>query len=45
MARVLIERALWLGGLMAAAGALYFGAAIALGAFRPAELKAQLLRR
>ncbi|QJU58925.1 murein biosynthesis integral membrane protein MurJ [Sphingomonas sp. AP4-R1] len=41
----LVERALWLGGLMAAAGIVYFGAAIALGAFRPAELRAQLLRR
>jgi putative peptidoglycan lipid II flippase len=41
----LFERTLWLGMLMAAAGIVYFGAAIALGAFRPAELKAQFLRR
>jgi putative peptidoglycan lipid II flippase len=40
----IIERVIWLGGLMVAAGIVYFGAAIALGAFRPAELKAQLTR-
>ena len=43
--RGLIERAVWLGGLMALAAFVYFGAAIVLGAFRPAELKAQILRR
>ena len=41
----LLERVLWLGALMAAAGAVYFGVAIALGAFRLTELKSQLLRR
>jgi putative peptidoglycan lipid II flippase len=45
MGRGLFERALWLGGLMALGGILYFGVAIALGAFRPAELKAQFRRR
>jgi putative peptidoglycan lipid II flippase len=43
--RGLMERAMWLGGLMAAGAIVYFGAAIGLGAFRPAELKAQLRRR
>jgi putative peptidoglycan lipid II flippase len=41
----IFERVLWLGGLMLAAAAVYFGAAIALGAFRPAEFKAQFTRR
>jgi len=41
----LAERALWLGLLMAAGAVSYFAAAWGLGAFRPAELKAQLLRR
>lgn len=45
MAGRLIERAVWLGALMTAAAIVYFGAAIALGAFRPAELKAQFSRR
>jgi putative peptidoglycan lipid II flippase len=45
MAGPLAERVGWLGGLMAVAAALYFGAAITLGAFRPAELKARLRRR
>ncbi len=38
------ERGLWLGGLMMVAAAVYFGAAIGLGAFRPAEFKAQFTR-
>jgi putative peptidoglycan lipid II flippase len=45
MGRGLFERAVWLGGLMALAAALYFGVAIVIGAFRPGELKAQLTRR
>ena len=45
MARGLFERGLWLGGLMGASVILYFGIAFALGAFRPAELKAQFARR
>jgi putative peptidoglycan lipid II flippase len=42
MGRGLFERGLWLGGLMAAGMIVYFGAAIALGAFRLGEIKAQL---
>ena len=45
MTRGILERGVWLGFLMAAGAFAYFGAAGALGAFRPAELKAQLLRR
>ena len=45
MSHGLVERALWLGGLMTAAALAYFAAALALGAFRPAEMKAQLTRR
>ena len=45
MARRLVERALWLGGLMLAGASVYFALAIGLGAFRPAELKAQFARR
>jgi putative peptidoglycan lipid II flippase len=45
VAHGLIERILWLGGLMAAGAGLYFGTAIALGAFRLAELRARLSRR
>ena len=40
-----LERAVWLGLLMGAAALVYFGAAFALGAFRPAEFRNQLLRR
>ena len=43
--RLSLTWVLWLGALMAAAGAVYFGVAIALGAFRLTELKSQLLRR
>ncbi len=45
MARGLAERGFWLALLMTVAATAYFGAAWALGAFRPAELRAQLLRR
>ena len=45
MARGVMERVLWLGGLMGAAALVYFGATIALGAFSPGELRAQLRRR
>ena len=41
----LIERGFWLAALMVVGAAAYFGAAWSLGAFSPAELKAQLLRR
>lgn len=45
MGKGLFERGLWLGGLMAAAGIVYFGVAIALGAFRIREFRAQLAGR
>jgi len=45
MAHGLFERGFWLLLMMALAAAAYFGAAWGLGAFDPAELKAQLLRR
>jgi putative peptidoglycan lipid II flippase len=44
-ARALPERVVWLGGLMAISVVVYFAAAIGLGAFRPAELRAQFARR
>ena len=44
MAGALVDRVLWLGGLIAIGGIVYFAAAIALGAFDPRELK-RLLRR
>ncbi|MDO6413005.1 murein biosynthesis integral membrane protein MurJ [Sphingomonas sp. BIUV-7] len=45
MTGALLERAIWLGALMTVAAIVYFGVAIALGAFRPAEFKAQFARR
>ncbi|NIJ08209.1 putative peptidoglycan lipid II flippase [Sphingomonas vulcanisoli] len=45
MVRGLFERAVWLIALMILGAAVYFGAAIALGAFRPAEFKARFTRR
>ena len=45
MGRALFERVLWLGGLLAAAGIVYFTAAIALGALKPREIMAQIRRR
>ena len=42
MGRGLVERALWLGGLMGAAVLVYFGAAFALGVFSPAEIRARI---
>lgn len=45
MVRGLFERAVWLVGLMVVAVIVYFGTAIALGAFSPAEFKAQFTRR
>ena len=45
MARGVSERALWLGGLLGVAALVYFGATIALGAFRLSELRARLRRR
>ena len=44
MVRGLFERSIWLVTLMALAAVVYFGAAIGLGAFRPAEFKAQFTR-
>jgi putative peptidoglycan lipid II flippase len=44
MGRGLFERVLWLGGLMAAGVIVYFGGAVAMGAFRLAEFKAQFRR-
>ncbi|HET8612592.1 MAG TPA: murein biosynthesis integral membrane protein MurJ [Sphingomonas sp.] len=41
----LFARILWLGGFMGLAAALYFVCAFLFGAFRPAELKAQMTRR
>ena len=45
MGRGFVERAVVLGLLMAAAAAVYFGAALLFGAFRWSDLKAQLTRR
>ena len=45
MGRSLFERVVGLALLMAAGVAVYFAAAFALGAFRLAELRAQLTRR
>jgi putative peptidoglycan lipid II flippase len=45
MGRGLPERVLWLGGLVAAGGVVYFAAAILLRAIRPGELAGQFLRQ
>ena len=44
MAGALLDRTLWLGGLIAIGGIVYFGAAVLLRAFDPRDLR-RLLRR